>query len=122
MAHILIVDDQESMLSIISHMLRDRGHDVDEATNGEEGFKIFEDNPSSFNLVVADVNMPKVDGFEFLKKIKSANPKLPVILMTGMNEEVVGVISEEYHADAVIKKPFVVDDALDMIEKFSKIL
>jgi len=121
MAHILVVDDQESMRDIICHMLKDRGHDVEVAGNGEEGLALFQAAPHSFNLIVADVNMPKIDGFEFLKTVKSIDPKVPVILMTGMNEEVVGLIGQEYHADAVIRKPFIVEEALDIIEKFSKI-
>jgi len=121
MAHILVVDDQECMRDIICHMLKDRGHDLEVAGDGEEGLAIFNAAPHSFNLIVADVNMPKLDGFEFLKIIKSTDPKIPVILMTGMNEEVVGVIGQEYHADAVIKKPFIVEQALDIIEGFSKI-
>ena len=109
------------MRDIICHMLKDRGHDLEVAGDGEEGLAIFNAAPHSFNLIVADVNMPKLDGFEFLKIIKSTDPKIPVILMTGMNEEVVGVIGQEYHADAVIKKPFIVEQALDIIEGFSKI-
>ncbi|MBU0502474.1 MAG: response regulator [bacterium] len=122
MAKILIIDDQESMRTIISHMLLDRGHEVLIAEDGEEGLTLFNESPNSFTLVVADVNMPKIDGFELLQKIKTAQPKMPVVLITGMTEEIVKVVSqEEIKPDAIIKKPFIVDEALEIIEKFSKI-
>ncbi|MBU0672857.1 MAG: response regulator [Candidatus Margulisbacteria bacterium] len=85
MKHVLVIDDQESMLSITSQMLKDQGYQVTTAGDGEEGLRLFESNPATFNLVMCDVNMPKVNGFEVLNKIKSNRPKLPVILLTGTN-------------------------------------
>jgi len=101
--HILVIDDQESMRSIISQMLKDKGYQVTTANDGEEGLNLFNQNPESFSLVLADVNMPKTDGFEFLKKVKSDHPKTPVILLTGVNEDVAKFMGKEYKADGVIK-------------------
>ena len=116
MAHVLVIDDQESMRSIISQMLEDKGHRVATAEDGEEGLRIFEENPSSFNLIMCDINMPKIDGFEFLKKVKTDHPKLPVILLTGTNPDVAEYVGKEYKADAILKKPFIVEDVMQMVE------
>ncbi|MFH1347540.1 MAG: response regulator [Candidatus Margulisiibacteriota bacterium] len=116
MAHVLVIDDQESMRSIISQMLKDNGHQVTTAEDGEEGLRIFEGNPSSFNLVMCDVNMPKIDGFEFLKRVKSSHPKSAVILLTGTNEDIARYVGKEYKADAILKKPFVVEDVMQIVE------
>ena len=61
--------------------------------------------------------MPKLDGFEFLKKIKSKYKLPPVIFVTGMNEDVIKVVGEEYKVDGIINKPFVVEDALEVINE-----
>ncbi|NQT30204.1 MAG: response regulator [Candidatus Saganbacteria bacterium] len=115
--HILVIDDQESMLTFASDMLLDKGYKVTSAKNGEEGLKAFRENPSSFDLVLVDVNMPKIDGFEVMKTIKKESSKTPVILLTGTNETIAQIIEQEYKGDGLIKKPFKVEDALDIIEK-----
>lgn len=116
-AHVLVIDDQQSMRSIIGQMLKDKGYQVTTANDGEEGLNLFNQNPESFSLVLADVNLPKIDGFEFLKKVKSDHPKTPVILLTGVNEDVAKFMGKEYKADGVIKKPFKVEETLEVIEK-----
>lgn len=115
--HILVIDDQESMQSIISQMLKDKGYQVSTASDGEEGLNLLNQNPDSFDLVLADVNMPKIDGFEFLKTVKNTHPQKPVILMTGVNKDAAKVLGEEYQADAVIEKPFKVEEVLAVIRR-----
>ena len=119
MAHVLVIDDQESMRAITSQVLKDQGYKVTTAGDGEEALKIFEKDPSVFNLIIADVNMPKIDGFEFLKTVKNKYPKFPVILLTGTNEDAAQYVGKEYKADAVLKKPFVVDDVLQVVSKIT---
>lgn len=113
---ILVIDDQESMRSIIAQMLKGKGHTVIAAVDGEEGLKFFEQYKNEFDLVLCDVNMPKKNGFEVLQAIKSSRPATPVVLMTGTNEEMAGYFGKEFKAEAVINKPFVVDEALKTIE------
>lgn len=117
MAKILVIDDQESMRSIISQMLRDKGHQVTTADDGEEGLKLFEQEAAAYDLVLADVNMPGLDGFELLRTIKSKHPRKPVILLTGVNEDAAQYMGKEHKADGVIKKPFQVEETVKQIEK-----
>jgi len=118
--NILVIDDQESMRNIISQMLKDKGYKVTTASDGEEGLNLFNQNPQKFNLVLADVNMPKIDGFELLKKVKSTHPQTPVIFMTGVNENAAKIVGGEYNAEGIIKKPFKVEEALEVIGKIIK--
>jgi two-component system alkaline phosphatase synthesis response regulator PhoP len=115
---ILVIDDQESMRSIISQMLKDKGYAVVAAADGEEGLKLFSQKPELIDLVIADVNMPKKDGFEVLRTIKSSRPQTPVILMTGANEDMAKYFGKEFKADGIINKPFAVEETLNTIEKF----
>ena len=120
MAHILVIDDQDSMRSIISQMLEDKGHQVATAEDGEQGLKIFETTPAAFDLIMCDVNMPKLDGFEFLQKVKKDHPQTPVILLTGTNPDMAQYIGKEYKANAILKKPFIVDEVMEIVGKLLK--
>ncbi len=83
MREILVVDDETDMRSAISMILKKNGYtNVVEASNGEECLKrIKESDP---DLVIMDIMMPDMDGWEVCKKIKEHNPKLPVSLLSVM--------------------------------------
>ncbi|MEE8638112.1 MAG: response regulator, partial [Candidatus Margulisiibacteriota bacterium] len=115
--HILIIDDQKSMRSILTQMLKDKGYQVTAAGDGEEGLRRFNQDPGSFNLILADINMPKIDGFGFLKIVKLQHPKIPVVFLTGINEDVAKIVGKEHKVDGIIKKPFQVEETLAIIEK-----
>lgn len=115
MAKILVVDDQESMRHIISVMLEEQGHLVVRAGDGAEAFEQFQDG--DFDLIVADVNMPKLDGLVFLKKVKAAKPATKVIFVTGMLAETISLGAEKFGLDGLIIKPFEKPAALDTINK-----
>ena len=78
---ILIVDDQESMRTLLQDMLEVIGYEVTLAGGGEEALKILEG--SRFDLVLSDLNMPGMDGTALLRSIKSSMPDLPVVIITG---------------------------------------
>jgi len=114
---ILLVDDQDSMRSLFSQLLQARGYAVTLAEDGEDALQICSENQEPFNLILSDVNMPRLDGYEFLKKVCQLFPGTKVILVTGANEEAAEVICQEYKADGLIKKPFVVEKAIEAIER-----
>ena len=78
---ILVVDDQESMRTLLQDMLEVIGYEVTLAGGGEEALTILEG--SQFNLVLSDLNMPGMDGTALLRSIKSSMPDLPVVIITG---------------------------------------
>lgn len=118
--HIIIMDDQESMLQILSQTLKDQGFEVTTANDGEEGLSKIKANPQAFNLILADVNMPKLNGFELLQQVKQSQPRIPVVFCTSMAEGVVDMVGKEYHVDGVIKKPFEIEDVLKTINQVLK--
>ena len=69
MPHILTVDDSASMRQMVAFTLRDAGFEVSEAEDGSEALSIAENN--SFDLVLADVNMPKMDGISLIRKLRT---------------------------------------------------
>jgi DNA-binding NtrC family response regulator len=78
---ILVVDDQESMRSLLKDMLEVIGYDVMLAEGGEEALHLMEAN--QFDLVLTDLNMPGMDGTALLKAIKTTRAELPVVIITG---------------------------------------
>jgi CheY-like chemotaxis protein len=87
------------------------------AGDGEEAWNICQEKPEVFDLILTDVNMPRLDGYEFLKKMRQINPTAKIVLLTGASEEAAEVICQEYKADGLIKKPFVVEEAIGLVEK-----
>jgi CheY-like chemotaxis protein len=80
-AHILIVDDNAPVMRGFTRALSAGGYAVDCASDGVEGFERLRQR--SYDLVVTDLNMPRMNGFDFLAKIRETQPEVPVILMTG---------------------------------------
>jgi signal transduction histidine kinase len=77
---VLVVDDEESLLAVLSQVLSKNGHDVTAAASGEEGWEIFQADP--FPLVITDIVMKKMTGIELLQKIKEMCPETEVIIIT----------------------------------------
>lgn len=100
---ILVVDDERAIADIIKFNLEKEGHTVDTAADGEEGLlKVFSWDP---DLVLLDIMMPKKDGFQVLKEIRSKK-QTPVIMLTAKEEEVDKVLGLELGADDYVVKPF----------------
>jgi two-component system, NtrC family, nitrogen regulation response regulator NtrX len=81
MSNILIIDDEKAIRKTLSEILSYEGYKIEEAGDGEEGLKKFQEKV--FDVVLCDIKMPKMDGLEFLDKAGEANPDVPVIMISG---------------------------------------
>jgi two-component system, NtrC family, nitrogen regulation response regulator NtrX len=81
MSSILIIDDEKAIRKTLSEILSYEGYKIDDAENGEDGLKKF--NEKTYDVVLCDIKMPKIDGLEFLEKAKASNPDVPVIMISG---------------------------------------
>lgn len=81
MPNILIIDDEKAIRKTLSEILSFEGYKIDEASDGEEGLKKF--GEKSFDLVLCDIKMPKLDGIEFLERARDVNPDIPIIMISG---------------------------------------
>jgi DNA-binding response OmpR family regulator len=100
---ILLVDDEQSILTLLSYPLRQDGHEVVRASSGAEALERF--GESDFDLVVLDVMMPSVDGLEVCRRMR-ASSTVPIIMLTAKTEEIDKVLGLELGADDYITKPF----------------
>ncbi|DAA95256.1 TPA: DNA-binding response regulator [Candidatus Gastranaerophilales bacterium HUM_9] len=114
-AKILIVDDNPKYLSEALPMF---GYTVEVVTNGVDALKVLKKDNNNIDLVLLDVMMPQMDGWETLKAIRSnpATKYLPVIMITAVSEEHKIVSGLKYGADDYIVKPFVLPNLLARIE------
>lgn len=81
MSNILIIDDEKAIRKTLSEILSYEGYKIEEAGDGEEGFKKFSEK--TFDVVLCDIKMPKMDGMEFLARASVSNPDVPVIMISG---------------------------------------
>jgi DNA-binding response OmpR family regulator len=100
---ILLVDDEESLQKLLSYPLRSDGYEVVAAADGQEALDRFDEG--QFDLVVLDVMLPRVDGFDVCRKLR-ARSAVPIIMLTAKAEEFDKVLGLELGADDYITKPF----------------
>src|SRR3972149_11074106 len=81
MSRILFVDDDVSMQAAVSKLVSLLGHEIDVASDGIEGLFKFKEN--NYDLVITDVRMPKLDGKDFLKKVKNLDKNAVIVVLTG---------------------------------------
>lgn len=100
---VLVVDDEKNIVEIIAFNLKKEGYEVLKAFDGEEGLAIaMEHQP---DLILLDIMMPKMDGYEVCKRIREKN-NTPIIMLTARAEEVDKVLGLELGADDYVTKPF----------------
>jgi len=100
---ILLVDDEQSIQTLLSYPLRKDGYEVIQATDGREALARFEEQP--VDLVVLDVMLPQLDGLEVCRRLRSRSA-VPIIMLTAKSEEIDKVVGLEIGADDYITKPF----------------
>ena len=101
---VLVVDDEERMRKLISDFLKIKGYETVEAGDGEAAIDVFFAD-TEIALIILDVMMPKMDGWEVLKTVRE-HSKVPVIMLTARTEETDELKGFEYGADEYISKPF----------------
>jgi len=102
-ARILLVDDEQSIQTLLSFPLRKDGYEVVHAGDGREALDRFAEQP--FDLVVLDVMLPQLDGLEVCRRLR-ARSAVPIIMLTAKSEEIDKVVGLELGADDYITKPF----------------
>ncbi|MCX7922274.1 MAG: sigma-54 dependent transcriptional regulator [Clostridia bacterium] len=115
MKRLLIADDEKNMRWILAKNLKEIGIETIEAANGEEAFNLFVDKDP--DLVILDYRMPVVDGMEVLKRIKTINDKVPVIMITAHGSTCTAVEAMKLGALDYISKPFDIEELKLTIRK-----
>jgi two-component system chemotaxis response regulator CheY len=117
---VLIVDDSASMRQLVSFALRDAGYDVIDAINGKDAMNKL--NGGKIDMVVTDLNMPEMDGIEFIKQVRN-NPGYkftPIVMLTTESQESKKQEGKQAGASGWIVKPFTPEQLVDIVKKFAR--
>jgi PAS domain S-box-containing protein len=106
---ILLVEDDKQILRVAKDLLEELGFSAIEASNGKEALELYRKNAAEIRLVVTDIGMPLMDGYELFRELKKIEPELPIIISSGFGdmdvtskispEDIAGLISKPYHFD-----------------------
>jgi DNA-binding response OmpR family regulator len=108
-----VIDDEDSVRDVLSRILKTKGHQVVVASDGEEGIERFRSD--SFDLVLTDLGMPKLSGWDVGKTIKGINPKVPIAMITGWGVELDREKLSESGIDLIVSKPFNFDQVIHLV-------
>jgi CheY-like chemotaxis protein len=104
----LIVDDEDPIRDLLAEMLVEQGHEVHTASGGKEGLEIFKARMP--DLVITDLGMPEVSGWDVATGVKALSPKTSVILMTGWGITLDKDRAREKGVDVILSKPFQISE------------
>jgi len=116
MARILVIEDEEDLRQVLEYNLRQAGHEILAAKQGDEGLRLAREHRP--DLVLLDLMLPDISGTEVCKALKDAPPTraIPVIMLTARGEEIDRVVGFELGADDYVVKPFSVRELLLRIQ------
>jgi len=114
-ARILVIDDDENIRDVMIDMLEYMKHTVSQAASGEEGIEVFKKN--EFDLVITDLGMPGISGWEVTKICKSLKPQIPVVMISGWGNQLDDELVRQSGLDAIMAKPFEINKIKIMIQE-----
>lgn len=107
---VLFVEDELDLGNVVKQYLQLMDLDVDWHTNAEDAFSAFEDNINGYDLLMIDIQLPGVDGFELARKFSQRNRHTPFLFLTARNEKKDRLLGLGLGADDYISKPFDIDE------------
>lgn len=105
MERILVADDEQKIRKLVGDFLKKSGYDVIEAEDGDEAFRLFQVNKNDISLIILDIMMPGLNGWEVCRKVRESS-NVPVILLSARSEEFDMLTGYENGADDYVTKPF----------------
>jgi CheY-like chemotaxis protein len=108
--HILLVDDEDVIVQLESQMLKRLGYRVTTCSNGVEALAVFSENPEAFDLVITDLNMPRMTGDQLVRELIRIRPDIPMIICTGFSEKIGGDEAKAIGVKEFLMKPVAISE------------
>jgi CheY-like chemotaxis protein len=108
--HILFVDDEDLLVEVGSQVMGSLGYQVTCFTSSLEALEAFKQTPQTFDVLLTDMNMPKMSGLDLAKEVIRIRPDMPILLCTGFSERISASRSESLGIRKTIMKPMVARD------------
>lgn len=118
--NILVVDDEEAALAIMRTTLENYGFQVLTATSGPEALAMIDRETRPVHLIVTDLMMPFMDGRQTVTALRKILPEVPIIAMSGLDQEKTDNLAQDIPAAAFIQKPFTADRLLNTVDQVLK--
>jgi len=113
MAEILIIDDEPAIRELLIRVLHKAGHTGYEAGSGDEGIELFHQvHPA---LVITDIVMPGIEGIEVIRRLRQADPMVPILAISGSGKPLYLRAATGLGADAALAKPFDIAELLSVV-------
>jgi two-component system cell cycle sensor histidine kinase/response regulator CckA len=112
---ILVVEDEQLLLDLLKEMLEGEGYHVLTATDGNQAVSLYEKEQKSISLVLSDMGLPGLGGWEVLRQLKAINPDVKVILSSGFMDTKVREDMIQSGAKNFIQKPYLPDKVIQQI-------
>jgi CheY-like chemotaxis protein len=116
---ILVIDDEPDIITIIKMALQRSGWAVKEFTDPLLALQHFELNSTEYDMILSDIRMPSMNGFDLVRKVKTINPQVKILLMTAfeMKKSELGKVLPSVKVDDLIQKPVSMREMITVIEK-----
>ncbi len=115
--HILLVDDEKAIVHLEKQMLERLGYQTSVFTSSREAQAAFKTDPSMFDLVITDMNMPNMNGMQLAEELKDIRPDIPIILCTGFSERIDNKKAEAEKISGLLMKPVGMKDFAQKIQE-----
>jgi len=113
---VLVVDDEELVRMVIKAILTYRGYQISEATDGEDAIQKYQSTEPRFDLVLMDLHMPRLNGYDALLRIRQVDPKLKAILLSGGSQDPAS-LGGDIEGVAYLQKPFDNQELANVVRK-----
>ncbi len=117
--NILVVDDEEAIVQSVTEFLRDMGYNVTAMESSPAALSEFRNSPQDFDLVITDMTMPFLTGFDLAREMIQVRPEIPIILCTGFGAEVSREESAAVGIRKILHKPM---DLVDLVKEIRRVL
>ncbi|MGM0369204.1 MAG: response regulator [Bacillota bacterium] len=122
---VLILDDSRTIRSSVKYTLEKEGYEVLVAKDGQEGLEVLEDNKSRSNrpdMIITDINMPRMDGIEFIEEVKAKSKFkfIPILVLTTESQAKMKKKGQQAGAAGWLVKPFEPEQLVQVAQKFIK--
>ncbi len=113
---ILLVEDEPQLTMVAKALIQALGFSVVEAANGKEALEVYQKNAEYITLVVTDIGMPIMDGYELFRKLKDMAPELPIIISSGFGDTLVSSRIATGEAAGILSKPYSFDNLREVLK------
>jgi CheY-like chemotaxis protein len=117
---VMVIDDEPEVVTTIQHLLKINGYKANGFSNPKEAVEEFQDNSQEYALVISDIRMPAMNGFELARKVRGAKPDVPIVLMSAfeINKPEFSLLFPSTPVSELVTKPLTMARLIAIVRKY----